>query len=134
LEFTRLKEEEREVAVTWDATTFVTYQVNAIGLKGFKPMKVLFDNQANISIIRPKLLSAFEEAENGGVQLKTKKTGYLPDFFHVYSSSDTKAKVLSFADVEDLYKVTYQPQESFLRCTYRTEISLVFPVQEISCT
>ncbi len=38
---------------------------------------------------------------------------YLPDFFRVYTSSDTKANVLSFADVEDLYKIMYEPQESF---------------------
>jgi hypothetical protein len=63
--------------------TFVTYQVNAIALGSFKPMEVLPNNQANISIMRPELLSAFQEAESevrinrvGDVQLKTtKQTG-----------------------------------------------------------
>jgi hypothetical protein len=31
-----MKEEEKQAAATWDATTFVTYQVNAIRLSGFK--------------------------------------------------------------------------------------------------
>jgi hypothetical protein len=70
--------------------------------------------------MRPDSLMAFEEADtkvriNGveGVQLSTKQTGYLPDFFRVYMNSETKANVLSFSDLEDLYSVTYQPQKSF---------------------
>ncbi len=95
----------------------MTHQINAIGIGGFKPTEVLLDNQANVSIIRPELLSAFEKTENGikvsgvgGVQLYTEETGYLEDFFRVYTSTETKANVLSFADVEDLYKIMYQPQ------------------------
>jgi hypothetical protein len=82
-----MKEEEKQAAATWDATTFVTYQVNAIGATAFKPTKVLLNNQANISIMRPDLLSAFEKADTevsingvGGMQLSTDETGYLPDF------------------------------------------------------
>jgi hypothetical protein len=119
-EFKRMKEEEKQEAATWDTTTFVTYQVHAIGKEGFKPTEVLLDNQANISIMRPDLLLAFEKTENGvrvngvgGVQLYTDETGYLEDFFRVYSSGETKAIVLSFADVEDMYMITYQPQGSF---------------------
>lgn len=41
-------------------------------------------------------------------------TGYLPDFFEVYSSDQTKANVLCFADVEDKYKITYIQQEGFI--------------------
>jgi hypothetical protein len=41
------------------------------------------------------------------------ETGYLQDFFRVYSSTETKANVLSFADVEDMYTVLHKPQESF---------------------
>jgi hypothetical protein len=85
-----------------------------------KPTEVLLDNQANISIIRPDLLLALEEVDKevringvGGVQLSTRETGYLPDFFRVYNSLDTKANILNFADVKDLYKITYQPQHSF---------------------
>jgi hypothetical protein len=120
LEIKKIKEEEKPAAVTWDVMTFVTYLVNAIGATGFKPTEVLLDNQANISIMRPDLLSAFKEAKTevkingvGGVQLSTRETGYLPDFFRVCTSSNTKANILSFAKVEDLYEITYQPQESF---------------------
>jgi hypothetical protein len=115
-----MKEQEKQVAATWDVTTFVTYQVNSIGTVGFKHNEVLLDNQANISIMRPDLLTAYEKTENGirvngvgGVQLYTDETGYLQDFFRVYSSMETKANVLSFADVEDMYPVSYQPMETF---------------------
>ena len=63
---------------------------------------------------------AFEKTENGvrihgvgGVQLYTDETGYLEDFFRVYSSAETKANVLSIADIEDLNPITYRLQESF---------------------
>ena len=121
LQFKKAKEEESKLAAaTWDASTFTTYQVNAIGVNGFKPTEVLLDNQANISIMRPELLRAFEKTEQtvritgvGGMQLCTNETGYLEDFFRVYCSRNTKANVLSFSDVEDVYPITYQPQESF---------------------
>ena len=80
LEFKKMKEDEKQAASTWDATTFV-YHFIAIGAEGFKFTKVLLDNQANISIMRPELLSAFEKADSevringvGGVQLKTDQT------------------------------------------------------------
>jgi hypothetical protein len=78
LEFKKMKEEEKQAVVTWDTTTFATYQVNAIGAIGFKPAEVLLNNQANISITKIRI--------NGvrGVQLSTDETGYLPDFFRVY--------------------------------------------------
>jgi hypothetical protein len=95
----------------------VTYQVNAIGVKGFKLTEVLLDNQANISIMRPELLRAFERSDSeiningvGGVQLHTSETGYLDDFFRVYTSPDMMANVLSFSDVEGVYPITYQPK------------------------
>jgi hypothetical protein len=47
LEFKKMKEEEKQAAATWDATTFVIYQVNAIGAESIEPTKVLQDNQAN---------------------------------------------------------------------------------------
>jgi hypothetical protein len=50
----------------------------------------------------------------GGEQLKVTDTGYLSDFFRVYSSHQTKANVLCFIDIEDKYQVTYIPQEGFI--------------------
>jgi hypothetical protein len=98
--------------------------VNAIGIGGFKPTEVLLDNQANISIMRLELLSAFEKTENGvrvhgvgGAQLYTDETGYLEDIFRAYSSTETKANVLSFADVEDLYPIVRAGCKKGLLCT-----------------
>jgi hypothetical protein len=39
--------------------------------------------------------------------------GYLPDSFQIYSSEDTMANVLSFAEVEDLCPITYVRGVSF---------------------
>ena len=54
LQFKKSKEDKKQAAAMWDVSMFVTYQVNAIGIDGFKMMEVLLDNQANISIMRPK--------------------------------------------------------------------------------
>ena len=78
--------------------------------------KVLLGNQADISILHPSLLSDVREAEAmirvkgvGGYQMEVREKGMLKDFFEVYSSSETKANVLSFAEVEDLYPISYAP-------------------------
>ncbi len=58
------KEEEAAVNAVWEANAFVTvrtYQIKVVGLTGFKLTKVLLDNQANISIIRPELLWQVQE-------------------------------------------------------------------------
>jgi hypothetical protein len=52
------------VNVAFEANTFQTYQANAIGYKGFKNTKVLLDKQADISIMRPYLLSCLEDAKS----------------------------------------------------------------------
>jgi hypothetical protein len=44
----------------------------------------------------------------GGVQLILNKVGFLDVFFEVYSSTETKANVLSMAAVEELYLITYK--------------------------
>jgi hypothetical protein len=84
-------------------------------------MEVLLDNQANISMIKPGMLRHIEPAKEEvsicgvrGLQLRMKETSYLNEFFRVYASEDMKANVLSFADVEDLYDVTYVRGESFV--------------------
>jgi hypothetical protein len=101
---------------------FVTYQVHATGMVGkFKRHEVLLDNQADVSIIHPSLLREIEPAESsfningeGGLQFTVDKEGYLDDFFHVYTSEDTHANILSFSEVEDKYNITYVPQEAFI--------------------
>lgn len=50
----------------------------------------------------------------GGKQLKAVDTGYLEEFFHVYSSEHANPNVLSLSDVEDMYKVPYLPGQAFV--------------------
>jgi hypothetical protein len=45
----------------------------------------------------------------GGRQLVLTDEGYLPDFFQVYASEHTTVNILSFADVEAVYPITYTP-------------------------
>lgn len=40
-----------------------------------------------------------------GHQLSVFKNGYLDEFFEVYSSKETTANVLSFAEIEDMFKI-----------------------------
>ncbi len=112
--------ESGNVAATWEGNTFATYRVNSIGMKGLGATEVLLDNQADISIMRSELLRMLEPVDNpvqvsgvGGVQLVAKETGYLEDFLRVYASSDTRANVLCFSDVEDVYEITYAQGQSF---------------------
>jgi hypothetical protein len=81
--------------------------------QGLKPTNVLLDNQANISIVHPMLLKNVRPAPKkivikgvGGPQLIVDQVGDLEGFFEVYASEHTKANILSFSDVEDMYKVT----------------------------
>jgi hypothetical protein len=96
-------------------------QVNAIGYTGLSETKVLLDNQADISIMKPGLLRALAPAEKtvkvngvGGLQLQVDHMGYLDDFFRVYASNETKANILSFSQVKELYDITYVPREAFI--------------------
>jgi hypothetical protein len=40
--------------------------------------------------------------------------GYLDGFFEVYASEHTKANILSFADIEDLYEIKYTRGDAFV--------------------
>jgi len=42
-----------------------------------------------------------------------RETGCLDPFILVYASMQTKVNILSFAQVEDQYPITYTPQEAF---------------------
>ncbi len=88
--------------------------------KGLLPMKILLDNQANISIVNPQLLKNVQECDHqvklkgvGGTQLIVNKLGDLEGFFEVYASEHTTANVICFADVEDKYDITYHKGMSF---------------------
>jgi len=94
--------------------------------QGLLPMEVLLDNQASISILHPMLLSNVlsnvKKAKQkikvkgvGGMQLIVNMVGHLNGFFEVYASEQAKANILSFADVEDLYKIMYTRGDSCIR-------------------
>jgi hypothetical protein len=68
--------------------------------------------------MRPELLRQLRPTNGmvrvngvGGVQLELKQVGYLDDFFEVYASAETKVNILSFAEVEEKYPITYEPYE-----------------------
>jgi hypothetical protein len=86
-----------------------------------KSNEVLLDNQADVSIVHPVLLENVRPAEKaikvkgvGGIQMTVDQIGDLPGFFQVYASAQTKANVLSFTDVEDLYEMSYVQKEAFV--------------------
>jgi len=108
--FMRFKDEIEEFVV--DAA------VNAT--KGITLTQVLLDNQADISVMHPMLLRDVRPAEKKirvcgvrGVQLIVEHVGMLDGFFKVYASEKTKANVLSFAGVEDNYKILYVRAQTF---------------------
>ncbi len=127
------KDQEGQATGTWgtweeqfEAGMFVTsgehtYENGLVFMtQGLLTTEVLLDNQANISIMNPRLLKNVRDAKHrvrvkgiGGVQLIVDQVGDLEGFFEVYASSHTKANVLSFADVEHKYVVTYKEKESF---------------------
>ncbi len=53
----------------------------------------------------------------GGPQLIVDEEGVLDGFFPVYASEKTKANVLSFAEVEDLYDIMYICKRAFKEAT-----------------
>jgi hypothetical protein len=98
------------------------YEVNnAVQQQGVELTEVLLDNAANISMMHPSLLSDIRQAERkikvkgvGGVQMIVDKVGTLEGFFEVYASESTRANLLSFAAVEDLYEISYVRREAFV--------------------
>jgi hypothetical protein len=96
----------------------VDMAVNAT--KGIELTQVLLDNQADISVMHPMLLRDVRPARRkiricgvGGVQLIVEHVGMLDGFFEVYASEKTKVNVLSFAEVEDKYEITYVRAQTF---------------------
>ena len=81
--------------------------------------EVLLDNQANTSVIHPRLLHSIQRTPRpskvGGLSGHTVSidlVGHLEGFFDVLAYHDVAANVLCMADVEDLYEITYEPGHS----------------------
>ena len=107
---------------------YQVYNAAAMAMQ-FKKTEVLIDNQANVSIVQLDLLRDIKPAEEqvkingiGGHQFMVDHTGFLDPLFRVYTSEDTQANILSLAEVEDKFLVTYVPQENFLIHLPRVDI------------
>jgi hypothetical protein len=86
-------QEQSRAHTTWHAATFVTIKEvtvnNAVdGSTALKRNQLLLDNQADVSIIHPDLLTHLNKADHelkingvGGEQLIVQDTGYLTGFF-----------------------------------------------------
>jgi hypothetical protein len=117
-------EQEAVVNTMWqeyEASLYMTikckeeYTINNVVniIQALELTKVLLDKQADISIVHPALLRDIQKAEMririkgvGDLQLIVDQVKILEKYFPVYESEHTKAKVFSFADVEDLYDIT----------------------------
>lgn len=106
-----------------EAGSYVTYQIYNSMHPGqrFGQYDLLLDNQADISVIHPRLLCEIMQADMpitvngiGGKQLVAMQPGYLDEFFHVYVSEQAKPNMLSLAEVEDIYEVMYIPGQAFI--------------------
>ena len=78
---------------------------------------VLLDNQADISVVNPRLLrnvrkkKSYVSGLSGTTELPY--VGHLDGFFECKGSDNVIASVLCMSDVEDLYQVTYKQGESY---------------------
>ena len=86
-----------------------------------KPDTILLDNQADISVVLTDLLEDIKECDPvktngiGSMQILVNKTGYLRDLdIRVYTNRDVMCSIMSFAEIEDRYKVSYLPREGFI--------------------
>ena len=82
---------------------------------------VILDNGADLSVIMPYLLSDVRKSRRStpvntlaGTEMSLELEGELDGFFPVKSSSDITVNILSFAEVEDKFDITYNPRESMV--------------------
>jgi hypothetical protein len=83
-----------------------------------KYYEVILDSGSQVNIIHPRFLRDVREGHGGckglfGSKTKLTKVGMLEGFFECMGSDDTRVSVLSQADVEDTYDVTYEPGRSY---------------------
>ena len=79
--------------------------------------EVLLDNQADISVVNPRLLTSVRRQKSYVSGLSGTTTlpyvGHLDGFFECKGSTEIIASVLCMADVEDLYDITYEQGDSY---------------------
>jgi hypothetical protein len=85
-------EDADEEDILQESSSYITYEVykSIEGSSKFSKYDLLLDNQADVSIVHPRLPRNVLVAESlitvkgiGGRQLKASYTGYLEEFFHV---------------------------------------------------
>jgi hypothetical protein len=84
------------------------------------PNEVFIDNAAEISVMHPRFLTDIRDSEGAGImglsgsQKDTPKIGHLEGFFDCNSCTDCVANILSRADIEDKYDITYSQGKSYV--------------------
>jgi hypothetical protein len=82
------------------------------------PNEIFIDNAAEISVMHPRFLTDIRDSEGAGImgvsgsQKDTPKIGHLEEFFDCNSCTDCVANILSQADIEDKYDITYSQGKS----------------------
>ena len=86
---------------------------------GIKKYEVILDSGSQVNILHPDLLRNLRSTDSHGYkgstgkEKKVEQVGYLEGFFDCLACKDVVVNVLSLADVEDIYNVTYQKGESY---------------------
>jgi hypothetical protein len=82
---------------------------------GNNGMELLLDNQANISIVRPELACNIKEGDHvvpvfgiAAEAVFVSTMGSLAGITEVYVSGDVKASIISFAEMEDKFPISYR--------------------------
>jgi hypothetical protein len=83
-----------------------------------KSHEIILDSGSEINCVHPKFLVNLRSGDGGfkglsGEKTSVTKIGTLLGFFDCLASSETHASVISLADVEDLYRVSYVPRQSY---------------------
>ena len=99
------------------------------GGERFEWYEVLLDNQADVSVVHPWLLTDVRPADRkckvaglSGHAVELPNVGELPQFFTCKTADNLRVSVLCQADVEDLYPIVYEPGVSYTVCLPNREL------------
>ena len=83
-----------------------------------KYYEVALDNASQVNVIHPRFLTnvrkgkgSFSGLNSNNKSKATSLVGDLRDFYKCIACEDVRVSILSMADVEDVYDVTYVPKE-----------------------
>jgi hypothetical protein len=79
--------------------------------------KVCIDNGSQVNIVNSRLLSCLRTSCKSYCSMnqctETNRVGYLDGFFDCQACDDSPTSIISLADIDDIYQVTYVQGESF---------------------